>query len=308
MVMLTHLPLRKKLPARCAMGCPWQWPRRIASWQGRASLAVVMIALSFAQLPAQSAKADSAFAFVSILCRHPGLPAFLDEAQIGVTPVRHFPVLAGEHEFGVRRSDSSSWLDSDWVQRVTVSAGDTLELTAEFYRSYFINSSPYGAQVWRDQKLEGTTPLVLRLPEQATATVEVVMEGYHGRVLELGPQAGETPPVASVRRFDLVLEKDLVLASQLEQELHARDRRRARYRRMTYVAAGVSLAASVAAIYFKHEADQAYRQYQNFGDPAARESHYARARRYDRYSGAAFATFQASFAFSFYGFLQSLRK
>ncbi len=306
--MLTHLPFRKKLPAGCATDRPCRCRQRIALWPGRASLAILMIALSFAQLPAQSARADSGFAFVSILCRHPGLPVFLDEVQIGVTPVRHFPVTAGEHEFGVRRSDSSSWLDSDWVQRVTLSAGDTVELTAEFYRSFLINSSPYGAQVWRDQKLEGTTPLVLRLPEQASALVEVVMEGYHRRVLELGPQAGETPLAAPVRRFDLVLEKDLVLASQLEQELHARDRRRARYRRMTYVAAGVSLAASVAAIYFKREADQAYRQYQNFGEPAARERHYARARRYDRYSGAAFATFQVSFAFSFYGFLQSLRK
>jgi len=306
--MWTRLPFRKKLPAGCATSCPCRWPQRIALWQGRAGLAVVMIALSFAQLPAQSAKADSALGFVSILCRHPGLPVFLDEAQIGVTPMRHFAVPAGEHEFGVRRSDSSSWLDSDWVQRVTVSAGDTLELTAEFYRSFLINSSPYGAQVWRDQKLEGTTPLVLRLPEQASALVEVVMEGYHRRVLELGPQAGETSLAVSVRRFDLVLEKDLVLASQLEQELHARDRRRSRYRRMTYLAAGLGLAASVAAIYFKHEADQAYRQYQSFGEPAVRESHYARARRYDRYSGAAFATFQVSFAFSFYGLLQSMRK
>ncbi|MDZ7267989.1 MAG: hypothetical protein ONB48_10195 [candidate division KSB1 bacterium] len=264
--------------------------------------------MSVANLPAQLAGADSTHALVSILSRHAGLPVFLDDIQIGVTPLHHYRVAAGEHEFGVRRSDSSSWLASDWIQRVTLAAGDTVTLVAEFYRSYFITSTPYGAEVWREHKLEGTTPLVLRLPEQARTTVEVVMPGYYPRVLELAPPPGEAGLAEPVRHFELVLEKDPAFASRHEQASHARERRRVRYLGLTYLAAGASLAVGVAAIYFKHEADQAYRQYQSYGDPVLRESYYARARRYDRYSGAAFASFQISFALSFYGFLQSMRR
>ncbi|KAA0229656.1 PEGA domain-containing protein [candidate division KSB1 bacterium] len=270
------------------------------------SLGVLPVATN---LHAQAEKPDSAHsAVVSILCRHVGLPVLIDDIHVGTTPLQHHLIAPGEHEFSVKREDSQSWFDADWVTQATVSAGDTLELVAEFLRGYFINSTPYGAQVWRNGRVEGTTPLVLRLPEGVSAPVEITMEGYRPRFIEVGGSPATLIPEAVPRRYEIVLEKDLAYATTQEQENIRRGSRRSRYRRLSYIAAGASLAASVAAIYFKHEADQAYRQYQNYGDPLVREHFYDRAKRYDGYSGAAFAAFQISFACSFYGFLQSLRK
>lgn len=267
------------------------------------------ILLAAANLYAQAEKPDSAHtAVVSILCRHAGLPVLIDDRYVGTTPLQHYLIAPGKHEFSVKREDSQSWLDADWVTQVTVGADDTLELVAEFLRGYSINSTPYGAQVWRNGRVEGTTPLVLRLPEGVSAPIEITLEGYRPRFIEVGGSPATLISEVAPRRYDIVLEKDLTYATTQEQENIRRGSRRARYRRLSYVAAGASLAASIAAIYFKHEADQAYKQYQNYGDPLVREHFYDRAKRYDGYSGAAFATFQISFACSFYGFLQSLRK
>ncbi len=267
------------------------------------------VLLAATNLCAQAEQPDSArTAVVSIVCRHAGLPVLIDGIQVGTTPLQYYSIAPGEHEFSVKREDSQSWLDADWVMQANLGKGDTLEFVAEFLRGYLINSTPYGAQVWRNGRVEGTTPLVLRLPEGVSAPVEITMEGYRPRFIEVGGSPATLLTEAAPRRYEIVLEKDLTYATTQEQENIRRSSRRSRYRRLSYVAAGASLAASVAAIYFKHEADQAYKQYQNYGDPLARDHFYDRAKRYDGYSGAAFAAFQISFACSFYGFLQSLRK
>lgn len=280
------------------------------SWRFHRLLVMRWVALLAAtNLYAQEESPDSSYAaVVSILCRHAGLPVLIDDRQIGTTPLQHYLIAPGEHEFSVKREDSQSWLDADWVTQITVNAGDTLELVAEFLRGYLINSTPYGAQVWRNGRVEGSTPLVLRLPEGASAPVEIILEGYRPRFIEVGGLPATLITEAAPRRYEIVLEKDLTYSTTQEQENIRRGSRRSRYRRLSYIAAGASLAASVAAIYFKHEADQAYKQYQNYGDPLVSKHFYDRAKRYDGYSGAAFAAFQISFACSFYGFLQSLRK
>lgn len=279
-------------------------------WQDcRPVIICLAITLATTPLHAQTGTADSVHgAVVSILCRHAGLPVWIDEVPVGTTPLHQHWVAPGAHEFSVKRDDSHSWLDADWVTQLTVAAGDTLVLQAEFSRGYLINSTPYGAQVWRNGRMEGTTPLVLRLPEGTIAPIEITMEGYVSRFIEIGSSPATLLAEAAPRRYEVALEKDLAYAVTQDQEVIRRGSRRSRYRRLSYLTAGVSLAASVAAIYFKHEADQAYKQYQSYGDPAVREHFYSRAKRYDGYSGAAFATFQISFAVSFYSLMQSLRK
>ncbi len=240
--------------------------------------------------------------FISVDSRYPGLPVFVDGAEIGFTPLRNWPVTPGEHEIAVKRAQPESWLDFDWVETCSLSAGDTLNFTAHFQQGYSINSTPFGAEIYVDGVLLGTTPLVLRLPEGEIANVEIRHVGYQTEQLQIGKLK---EGLAETRLYAVTLkpEKDLTVLHEIEAS-----RRRfylTRNRRISLAAAGLSLASGVAAILLKDKADHFYDQYLTASSPAQREGFYKRTKDYDRYSGMATAVFEASFAVSFYFFLKS---
>ena len=272
------------------------------------NLLAILIAASTASLHAQESHPEtSAQAFLTISCTHAGLPVLIDGVVVGSTPLLNYPVVAGEHALAVRCMPFGSWMDSDWVDTVTVAAGDTVELEARFLIGYTISSSPYGAQVWVDGRIVGTTPFVLRLPEGKIAQVELSMSGYRPAYLTVGIASPLAAVRGSKRRYEVVLQEDFNYAVLQERESLQHRNRLRRYRRLTYISAGISLAAGVAAVLFKHEADATYNRYLVVGDPIKRERAFDRALQYDRYSGAAFAVFQISFAFSVYSFLKAMR-
>jgi hypothetical protein len=241
-------------------------------------------------------------AFISIASRYAGLPVFVDGAEVGLTPLQNWPLTPGKHEIAVKRARPESWLDFDWVETCSLSAGDTLNFTAHFQKGYSINSTPFGAEVYVDGVLQGTTPLVLRLPEDEIATVELRKAGYQTQQLQIGKL---NEGLAETRLYAVTLkpEKDLTMRREVEAS-----RRRfylTRNRRISLAAAGLSLASGVAAILLKEKADHFYDQYLTASLPAQREKFYQRTEDYDRYSGIATAVFEASFAVSFYFFLKS---
>ena len=247
-------------------------------------------------------------AWISIFHRHSGLPVFVDGFEVGVTPLNMYTVAAGQHEIGVIQTVTKSWLDPDWKQTVTLEPGDTMVIEPKFHRGYVINSQPYGAQVWVEGKVAGTTPYVLRLAEQSTARVEVTLNGYRPASLLLGELSSSPPDSTPARTYNLTLEQDFNYAVMLEKQSLRRSNRIRNYRRWTYLAASLTAASGIAAVLFKSEADDAYGQYLRNADPARREHYFDRAADYDRYSGIAFGAFEVSFALTFFSFLKSIQK
>jgi hypothetical protein len=254
---------------------------------------------------AQTQLADSARAWITIETRQSGLPVFIDDQEIGRTPLRNFPVTPGEHVFAVRRNFSMSWLESDWSQRMEVSAGDSLALAPRFQFGYSINSTPAGAQVWVEGKRVGTTPYVLRLYDDARASVALILQNYQAANFEIRPES-EVGQELSKRTLQISLTPvpTSLTSHTHDAELQAAN---ARHRKLSLIAGGVSLVAGAAAVLLKQEADDAYAAYLVTGTPAARESYYARAQKYDRYFSVAFGVSQVSFVFSVYSFLKSVR-
>jgi hypothetical protein len=262
-------------------------------------VAFSLVAVStFAQQSAPSHQA-----YISVESQHPGLPVLIDDKEIGLTPLRHWPLPPGKHEIAVKRSSPESWLDFDWTETCSLQAGDTLTFVARFLKGYSLNSTPFGAEVYADGILQGTTPLVLRLPEGEVTSVEIRKSGYQPAQLQVGKLSEAGQPETRLYAVTLKAEKEIALIREVEQS-----RRRfhvSKNRRIALVAAGVSLASGVAAILLKDKADHFYEQYLTTGRPGARESFYQRAVEYDRYSGIATGVFEASFAVSFYFFLKS---
>jgi hypothetical protein len=259
---------------------------------------LAIAALTFAQKTA-----STSHVVVSVESKQLGLPVLIDGKEAGFTPLRNWPLPPGKHEIAVKRSSPESWLDFDWTETCSLQAGDTLKLVARFLKGYSLNSTPFGAEVFVNGILHGTTPLVLRLPEGEAASVEIRKAGYQTAQLQAGKAREAGQP--ETRLYAVTLKADQ--ASELIREVEQSRRlfRVSKNRRIALAAAGLSLASGVAAILLKDKADNFYQQYLTTGLPAAMESAYQRTVDYDRYSGIATAVFEASFAASFYFFIKS---
>jgi hypothetical protein len=265
----------------------------------------------FSQEPASSGNA-----FLSVQSKIPGLPVLVNNREAGFTPLRFYVLPPGTHEIAVKRSRPESWLDYDWVETVTLQAGDTLELVANFLVGYSLNSTPFGAEVYLGGMLQGTTPLVLRLPEGEIASVEIHKAGYRTAQLQIGEVIGEDtlatpsglPRQEESRLYTVTLEIEENYASLHEIEQSRKLLRVSRNRRIALTAAGISLVSGVAAIFLKQKADYFYERYLTAPTPSEREIAYKRTIGYDRFSGIATAVFEVSFATSFYFFLKSTAK
>jgi hypothetical protein len=241
-------------------------------------------------------------AVISVESKQSGMPVIVDGKDVGFTPLHHWSLPPGKHEIAVRRSQPESWLDFDWVETCSLAAGDTLYLVAKFQKGYSISSTPFGAEVYVNGVLQGTTPLVLRLPGEETAHVELRKTGYQSAPLHVGKPA---EGIAPTRLYAVTLKPETDLTMMPEVEKSSRRLHLSRNRRISLAAAGLSLASGVAAILLKDKADHFYEQYLTASLPENREMYYQRTKDYDRYSGIATAVFEASFAVSFYFFLKS---
>jgi len=241
-------------------------------------------------------------AFISVKSQYPGLPVLIDGKEAGFTPLQNHSLPPGKHQLAVKRARPESWLDFDWVEICSLQAGDTLNFVACFQRGYSINSTPFGAEVLVNNILQGTTPLIVRLPESELANIEIRKAGYQSQRLQVGEA------VAEIRLYAVELKPEQNLPLVQEVEKTRRGLRLHRNRRLSLAAAGLSLASGITAILLKDKADHSYDQYLTAGLPENRERFFQRTQDYDRYAGIATAVFEASFAVSFYYFLKSTRE
>ncbi|MDZ7292462.1 MAG: PEGA domain-containing protein [candidate division KSB1 bacterium] len=233
----------------------------------------------------------------------PGLPVLIDGKEAGVTPLQYWPLSPGTHEIAVKCLRPESWLDFDWTETCSLQAGDTLVFLARLVKGYSLNSTPYGAEVYVNEILQGTTPFVLRLPEGEIASVEIRKPGYQPVRVQIGKTNGSE--LADTRLYSFSLKAEQEIAPLQEIEKSRRLFRISRNRRISLAAAGLSLASGVTAILLKDKADHYYGQYLTASTPKEMEKFYDRTIDYDRYFGVATAIFEASFVTAFYFFLKS---
>ncbi len=258
-----------------------------------------LISLSFfcivLSISPELASAQTATAVVSVTTKERGLPIFVDGVQIGLTPLRYFPISTGRHEIAVKHLQSESWLDTDWAEKYDLAAGDTLDIYPLFKRGYMINSMPFGAEVLVDHAHQGTTPLVLYLVEGGRSEVELRMKGYENYVTTIDS--------TSSRRMQITLleDRDDLLSREKERKYS----RRSHFRKLATIAGGVSAASGITAILMKRQADNYYQDYLSASNPYEIDSSFNKTGQYDEYAGTAFIVFQVSFGLSFYWFLRS---
>lgn len=246
--------------------------------------------------PQDYSRQDDARGYVALQTEHRGLEVTVDGHFKGLTPTGILSLLPGSHRIVVRHPSRTNWLDRDWLKEVQIAPGDTVTLDVVFKRSYSINSEPFGAEVFMDDKKVGETPLFVTLLEDESKQLIISHEGYQDTTVTLG---GDRIRFLDVKLKTEMKETDLSVPVELVQE---RDRSTSKV--LLFSAIGLSVVSGALALYFRDRGNESYDKYLSTGDPAQFNQFYDDAKRYDRYAAASFVTFQVGFVASFYLFLR----
>ena len=152
-----------------------------------------------------------------------------------------------------------------------------------------LNTVPFGAKVIINSVTVGTTPFLL---ENSNEAVELVMSNYMPVRLEVLQLANKT--FIDIILVNEMLSEEIESTELLNGIAYRRDKI---ISRSTYLVTGL---AGIAAVYFKFEADKAFRKLPNAILLEEQINLTNRIKKYDDLAAVSFGTFQVGFLYSIY--------
>ncbi|MGA7304783.1 MAG: hypothetical protein WBW88_07910 [Rhodothermales bacterium] len=205
-------------------------------------------------LPVLSNAQETGDAFVQIESNLDGSLILVDSTYVGKvgegTLIRIDP---GEHTLGVAPPEVGSWALSPPETSISARAGDTLTITLDFPYTYRIDSTPFGARVFRedeDRKL-GETPLVFSSETALRSALILEKAGYATERIMPGTEVVNRHSVA-LRQ----VEPQIAQSDAVEWTPPADGQKW-----LTYAAVGMITAGGALAVHFKFAADDRYEEY-----------------------------------------------
>ncbi|NOY58480.1 MAG: PEGA domain-containing protein [Calditrichaeota bacterium] len=262
---------------------------------------IVMIGiLFFASFVFQSANASmiaakDSMSVLHVTSAYDSLVVYLDGKIIGKTPLDSLPVETGSHELVVRSPYWPSWTQSNYTTSFFAAAGKAYRFTAKFSRNVLINSIPYGAEIFENDKLIGTTPLYVFQKENRQIRVE--KEGYDSFTLDLG----RSDKLSYVLR--LIPKKEWLLENKIRAE--KKKSKITQRRRLLAASIGFAAAAGLSTIHFRSRGNEEFAAYQKTAIPSQMDRYFERAQYNDRLASASYALFELGFVMTGYFFLTS---
>ncbi|MBT5872232.1 MAG: PEGA domain-containing protein [Candidatus Latescibacteria bacterium] len=239
---------------------------------------------------------------VSITSDPSDLPLFIDDRLVGRTPLIDYSLPSGSYLFRITRPETSSWDVLDWQREVTVSAEEATTAHAVFVGPVVVRSDPFGAEVYMNSLLLGTTPIRLANLTPGPYTIALRKSGFQ-----------ETLQAFIVRDtlqqvFDvtLAIESASVKRSPQSDASTFGDMVTGRHRlskKLGYATLGLGLLFTGMALNSDRKADQAYSNYLRTADPTRSEGFYQRAASQDSRTSTYAVAAQINFAGAFYFFL-----
>jgi len=229
-----------------------------------------------------------------------GLAVRVDGKFVGFTPIPELVLSSGTHKITVRNPYRANWLDQDWFADVRISPGDTLRVRPIFKKSFSINSTPFGASVFVQNRKIGETPVFFMLEEDEVGFLTLTKDGF----VETTFTIGETEQ----RFFNITLKPqkqpiDLtVVSTDFEYD------KKPISKKYFYSALGLAVISGALALYFRSEGNSNFDRYLETGNPELMDKYFNKAEKFDRFAAVSFGTFQVSFIMSFYLFLKQANR
>lgn len=257
-------------------------------------------ALFFLSLVFQSANASmiatkDSMAVLKVISAYDSLVVYLDGKIIGKTPFDSLPIKTGAHELAVESPWWPSWTQPNYTTSFFAAAGKAYKFKAKFTRNVLINSIPYGAKIFENDKLIGTTPLHVLQKENCQIRVE--KEGYDSFSLDLGQGDKLSYVIRLNPKKEWLLENKIRAEKKKSKITHRR--------RLLAASIGFAAAAGLSTIHFRSRGNEEFTAYQKTAVPSQMDRYFERAQYNDRLASASYALFELGFVMTGYFFLTS---
>ena len=231
---------------------------------------------------------EKGIAFIKINSSEEGLLFYIDDSLVSALTGNKFKIISGFHKLKVS-SVTDSWMAVDWTWQGTIIADSVYTFNVEMNQFIMLNTIPFGAKVIINGENVGTTPFMF---EKSSEAVEIIMSNYM-------PVRIEASQWYDKEFIDITLVNEMP-SEEFEsiQLINGITNRRDKIlTRSTFLLTGLS---GIAAVYFKFEADKAFKK---LPDAILLEDQIYlkdRIKKYDDFAAVSFGTFQAAFLYSIY--------
>ncbi|MFQ5823119.1 MAG: PEGA domain-containing protein [bacterium] len=250
--------------------------------------------------PLQNLQESEDRGYLILETRHRNLAVQIDNKFVGFTPLDVIELSPGLHKVYVTNPNRINWLDQDWYADVRISTRDTLRIQVIFKKSYSINSQPYGATVFFENRKFGETPIFFNLNEYEVGIITLTKFGYKDTSFTIGQ--------SELRFFNITLkpQKKALDLSQLSSKFGLSKKPQSKL--YLYSTMGLSLISGALALYFRNKGNSSYNHYLETGDVELMNKYLNDAKRFDKFAAVSFGVFQVSFVVSFYLFLKQANR
>ncbi len=199
----------------------------------------------------------------------------LDTLLLGQSPLHELPIDIGHHTLKFLPVSAKLWFTPIFAETLLVHPHDRIVRRAGA-KLIHVTSDPFGAQIYWQDSLLGTTPYIGSLPDAGTG-LTLRKGGYRDAVVFLSPRGEEY----HARLEPLVPGQEQAYLTDGQ----------ANHTLPLYVATGVTVLSGAAAAYFKIKADGFYDDYRQTGSTGPLDQ----VHRYDLLSGVSLAVSEAGF-------------
>lgn len=222
---------------------------------------------------------------VTVLSEPSGCWVRVDSVLIGQTPLENLELSTGPHTITVFPHASGTWNIEERHFHITLAPGESRRLEAVFSAPAYVNSVPFGARVYQDTTLLGTTPLFLPLEQYGGRQLRMERPGYKSYTFTL---RGDDGLLAHLERDEgLLAETAPPRFGGMFKQRHIKTK---------FSLLAVSVAAQWASFYFKNVADSRYDDYRRAADPQRAQQFWDETERFDTFSDVSLGISYASLA------------
>lgn len=209
----------------------------------------------------------------------------VDSILVGKTPLNNFALAAGSHVIQVYPPNNGVWNLQERVLEVSVISNQDTPLKVVFSSPVFINSIPYGAQLFNNETPLGFAPLYLSFEENKGKRFRLEKEGYKPFAFTLTSNESIIAELEKASNFKDEKERARLLGFIPKRNLKSK-----------FTLLAISIATNWASFYFKNVADNNFERYQQTADPRLMDHYWKQTQKYDRFSEIALGVSVASLA------------
>lgn len=250
------------------------------------SAKLFLLAISFlltASLSAQDASGEQGT--LSVTSAPSGSWVKVDSVLVGKTPLELLPLSAGLHQIQVYPPNNGIWNLEEKRYEVIIHPNQDSKIHTKFSSPIYVNSTPFGAELYADTTRLGMTPLYIPFEPNRGKFFRLSKHGFKDYEFQLNENKSILAHLEKDESFIEDREKPQLLGVIPKRHIKSK-----------FSLLALTVASHWASFYFKNQADSNFDKYSQTGDAGLRDQYWDSTQKYDRLSEITLGVSYASLA------------